>query len=96
MGPALSSALVELDYKAKARTAAAVQHFRDFCMRSRIEIRGTPCRTAGVSASGHEEDGPALNRIMFHARHNDLVVVGRAKRPNGLPADFLESLLVGC
>jgi nucleotide-binding universal stress UspA family protein len=96
MGRALSSALGELDHKAKARTAAAAQHFRDFCMRSRIEIRGTPCRTAGVTASWHEEDGPALNRIMFHARHNDLVVVGRAKKPNGLPADFLESLLVGC
>lgn len=96
MGRALSSALGELDHKAKARTAAAAQHFRDFCMRSTIEICGTPRRTAGVTASWHEEGGSALNRIMFHARHNDLVVVGRAKKPNGLPADFLESLLVGC
>jgi hypothetical protein len=96
MGRTLSSALGKLDHKAKARTAAAAQHFRDFCMRSRIEICGTPCRTAGVTASWQEEGGSALNRIMFHARHNDLVVVGRAKKPNGLPADFLESLLVGC
>jgi len=96
MGPALSSALAELDHKAKTRSAAAVQHFSDFCVRRRIEISGTPRRTAGVTASWHEEDGQALNRIMFRARHNDLVVVGRAKKPNGLPADFLESLLVGC
>jgi nucleotide-binding universal stress UspA family protein len=48
----------------------------------------------GVTASWHEGDGQALNRIMFRARHNDLVVVGRAQKPNGLPADFLESLLV--
>jgi hypothetical protein len=33
---------------------------------------------------------------MFHARRNDLVVVGRAKTANGLPADFLEQLLMGC
>jgi nucleotide-binding universal stress UspA family protein len=96
MGRALSSALGELDHKAKIRSAAAVQHFRDFCMRSRIEICGTPRRTTGVTASWHEEDGQALNRIMYRARHNDLVVVGRAKKPNGLPTDFLESLLVGC
>src|SRR5215467_3048861 len=95
MGPALSSALGELDHKAKIRSAAAVQHFHDFCMRSRIEISDTPRRAGGVTASWCEADGKALNRIMFHARHNDLVVVGRAKKPNGLPRDFLESLVVG-
>jgi nucleotide-binding universal stress UspA family protein len=96
MGQALSSVLAELDHKSKTRSAAAAQHFREFCMRSRVEISGTPCGAAGVTASWHEEDGQALKRITFHARHNDLVVVGRAKKPNGLPADFLESLLVGC
>jgi nucleotide-binding universal stress UspA family protein len=96
MGPALSSALDELDHKAKIRSDAAVQHFRHFCMRSMIEISGTPGRTAGITASWQEEGGQALNRITFHARHNDLVVVGRAKKPNGLPHDFLESLVVGC
>jgi hypothetical protein len=96
MGRALSSALGELDHKAKIRSGAPVQHFNDFCMRSRIEICETPRRTEGVTASWHEEQGQALNRIIFHARHNDLVVVGRAKKPNGLPADFVESLLVGC
>jgi nucleotide-binding universal stress UspA family protein len=96
MGPALSSALEKLDHKAKIRTAAAVEHFREFCLRSMIEIWEAPRRTAGVTASWQEEDGQALNRITFHARHNDLVVVGRAKKPNGLPTDFLESLVVGC
>jgi nucleotide-binding universal stress UspA family protein len=33
---------------------------------------------------------------MFHARHSDLIVVGRSHRPNGLPPDFLERLLLGC
>jgi hypothetical protein len=96
MGPALSSALGALDQQAKTRSAAAIQHLRNFCMRSSIAICGTPRRTTGVTASWQEEDGQALNRITFHARHNDLVVVGRAKKPNGLPPDFLESLVVGC
>jgi nucleotide-binding universal stress UspA family protein len=96
MGPALANALRNLDAKAQTRSATAAQHFRDFCARSDIEICDAPDRTEGVTASWHEEDGHALKRIMFRARHNDLVVVGRAKTANGLPADFLEQLLMGC
>jgi nucleotide-binding universal stress UspA family protein len=96
MGPALANALRDLDAKAKTRSATAAQHFRDFCARSDIEICDAPDHTKGVTASWHEENGHALKRIMFRARHNDLVVVGRAKTANGLPADFLEQLLMGC
>jgi nucleotide-binding universal stress UspA family protein len=96
MGPALSGALKELDRKAATRSATAAQHFRDLCAQSRIEICDAPGNAQGVTASWHEADGHALRRIMFGARHSDLVVVGRAKKPNGLPADYLEQLLVGC
>jgi nucleotide-binding universal stress UspA family protein len=96
MGPALSNALRELDAKAQTRSMVAAQHFRDFCKESMVEICDTPGSTKGVTASWHEEDGYALEQILFRARHNDLVVVGRAKAANGLPADFLERLLVGC
>jgi nucleotide-binding universal stress UspA family protein len=96
MGPALSNALRDLDAKAQTRSATAAQHFRDFCTGSGIEICDAPDRAKGVTASWHEEDGHALKRIMFRARHNDLVVVGRARTANGLPADFLEQLLMGC
>jgi nucleotide-binding universal stress UspA family protein len=96
MGPALANVLRDLDVKAQTRSATAAQNFRDFCARSDIEICDAPDHTKGVTASWHEEDGHALKRIMFRARHNDLVVVGRAKTANGLPADFLEQLLMGC
>jgi nucleotide-binding universal stress UspA family protein len=96
MGPALSNALRDLDAQAKTRSAVAAQHFRDFCARSTVEICDVPGSAKGVTASWQAEDGHALRRIMFHARHNDLVVVGRAKTANGLPADFLEELLLGC
>jgi nucleotide-binding universal stress UspA family protein len=96
MGPALANALRDLDVKAQTRSATAAQHFRDFCARSGIEICDAPDHTKGVTASWHQEDGYALKRIMFRARHNDLIVVGRAKTANGLPADFLEQLLMGC
>jgi hypothetical protein len=96
MGPALSNALRDFEAQAKARSAAAAQHFRDFCLRSSVEICDVPASAKGVTASWQAEGGHALRRIMFHARHNDLVVVGRAKTANGLPADFLEELLLGC
>jgi nucleotide-binding universal stress UspA family protein len=96
MGPALSNALRDFDAQAKARSAVAAQHFSDFCMRSTVEICDVPGSAEGVTASWQAEDGHALRRIMFHARHNDLVVVGRARTANGLPADFLEELLLGC
>jgi nucleotide-binding universal stress UspA family protein len=96
MGPALRNAMRELDTKAQTRSELAARHFREFCAKAMVEIRDAPERTNGVTASWRDEDGSALPRILFHARHHDLVVVGRAKSANGLPADFLEQLLVGC
>jgi nucleotide-binding universal stress UspA family protein len=94
MGPALSGALERLQHDADTRSATAAQHFREFCARSSVEICDKPADGKRVTASWHEEFGDALNRIISHARHSDLVVVGRAKRPNGLTADIIEQLLV--
>jgi nucleotide-binding universal stress UspA family protein len=96
MGPALSNALKDLDTAARTRSVAAAQHFRNFCLRSKIEICDAPERSKGVTASWHEEEGRALKRIILRARHNDLVVIGRARKANGLPIDFIEELLIGC
>jgi nucleotide-binding universal stress UspA family protein len=96
MGPALSNALRDLDAKAQTRSTLAARHFRDFCTRSMVDICDTPDRGRGVTASWHQEEGHALKRIIFHARHSDLVIAGRAKSANGLPTDFLEQLLLGC
>ncbi len=95
-GPALSSALAELDAAAAARSANAVAHVREFCARAHIDMRDTPAPSDHVTASCQVEESGAVWRIMFQARHHDLVVVGRATKPNGLPVDFLEELLLGC
>jgi nucleotide-binding universal stress UspA family protein len=95
IGPALSNALKDLDAAARTRLATAAQHFYDFCRQSKIEICDAPAPTKGVTASWHEEEGRALKRLLLRARHNDLVVVGRARRANGLPTDFMEELLIG-
>lgn len=95
-GPALRDALEQLETQNRDRCAAAVEHIHDFCTRSQIQLCDAPDRSQAVTASCREEEGSALERVLFHARHNDLVVVGRASKPNGLPPDFLEHLLMGC
>ena len=93
MGPALSNALKELDQNATTRSATAFRHFREFCERSSIAVCDAPTHCTGVTASWHEQPGEALKRIMFCARHSDLVVVGRASKANGMTTDFVEHLL---
>jgi nucleotide-binding universal stress UspA family protein len=95
-GPSLSNALQELDAQAKDRSKKAAEHVRTFCARSDIAICDTPAPSDRVTASWHEERNDALERVIFHARHKELVVLARAKRPNGLPADFLQRLLLDC
>jgi nucleotide-binding universal stress UspA family protein len=96
MGSALSNALKDLDVAGRTRSAAAAQHFRDFCRQSKIDVCDVPAPSQGVTASWHEEKGRAFKRLLSRARHNDLVVIGRAKKANGLPTDFIEELLIGC
>jgi nucleotide-binding universal stress UspA family protein len=96
MGPALSNALAALETSADAHSAAAARHVAEFCARSKIEMRDTPDGGEFVTASWSAETGDALDQILFRARHHDLVVVGRAARPHGLPHDFIEQLLLGC
>src|SRR5450631_2065729 len=93
-GPALREALQHLETQCLDRSTAAVQHVLDFCELFKIEFSDAPCRSQAVTASCREEKGAALERVMFHARHSDLVVMGRSHKPNGLPADFLELLLL--
>ena len=95
-GPGLSNALEQLAAQAQARSTKAEEHVRAFCARTGIVISDTPTPSDLVTASWQEEKNDALERVIYHARHNDLIVVARAKRSNGLPSDFLERLLLDC
>jgi nucleotide-binding universal stress UspA family protein len=102
MGPALHEALIELQTKSETFSRAAADNVRELCARSMVELRGGPPEAnrppdaAGVTASFREETDNALERLTFHARHNDLVVMGRAKQTQGLPKDTLEHLILRC
>jgi nucleotide-binding universal stress UspA family protein len=93
-GPALVDALGRLENDAERRSAAFVDHVRAFCTRFNITMQDVPGPASGVTASVLEESNDAARRLIGHARHHDLVVMARAKRPNGLPPDFIETLLL--
>ncbi len=95
-GAALVDALGQLQTQAEMRSAGAARHVREFCAQSGVDIVDVPRVSHAVTASWREESDDARRRLMFHARHSDLVVMGRAKRPNGLPPDLLELLLQDC
>jgi nucleotide-binding universal stress UspA family protein len=42
------------------------------------------------------DEGEPIERLLFHARHHDLIVMARAAGLDGLPPDRLETLLLGC
>ena len=95
-GTALHAAFSDLREEAKTRSAAALHHFEALCETELIEIAIHPDQTTTdvVSASWCEEHDYAVARITQCARHNDLVVIGRPSRANGLPIDLVERLLV--
>ncbi len=93
-GPAIAHALARLETEAKARSLAAARDVAEACARAQIDMTNEPHPTDAVTASWQEENGNALERLIFHARHSDLTVMARARRPDGLPAERLETLLV--
>ena len=96
-GAALVDALARLETDADRRSAAFGDHVRAFCTRFDIPLRDGPANDLmanGVTASMLEEADDAARRLIGLARQHDLVVLGRAKRPNGLPPDFIETLLL--
>jgi nucleotide-binding universal stress UspA family protein len=96
MGHGLRNALDQLETKAKTFSQVAAEHVREFCAGSQIEICDTPANGKNVTASFREEKDAAIERLTLHARHSDLVVLGRARQTQGLAADTLEHLVLNC
>jgi nucleotide-binding universal stress UspA family protein len=95
-GQALRNTLSDLTQQADERTAAAARNVREFCARYNIEMCSERGTAEAVTARWVQEDADALERLMFHARHNDLVVMARPTKSDGLPRGRIESLLMAC
>ncbi|MBS0518475.1 MAG: universal stress protein [Proteobacteria bacterium] len=97
-GSGLQTVLSDLEEQAARRSRAALHHFEELCEREVLDIavRPSDLGRSTLSATWSEERGDAMAKVMRCARHNDLVVVGRHTRSNGLPPDLAERLLVEC
>jgi nucleotide-binding universal stress UspA family protein len=93
-GPGLRNAIDRQERESRARFRAGNQHFRDFCKRHKLKVTDAPGWSLRVSASWHEEPGHEEEPFVTRARAHDLVVMARPTRPNGLPPDLLQLLLL--
>ena len=89
-GAAMREMLQHLETECIMRTAVARDNFALFCELHRLSITDQPRPDGGVSASWREEMGEANRRLVFCARHYDLIVLARPTGPNGLPPDCLK------
>ncbi len=97
VGSAIGDALNDLTSKAHKFSNVAKEHFSEFCARSKIEIRDdAPTNGKNVTARFREENDTTIERLIFHVRHSDLVVLGRARQTQGLSPETLEHLIRNC
>ena len=73
----------QVETKAKTFSEFAADDVREFCAGSKMDICDTPTVGKNVTASFREEKDAAIERLTFHARHSDLVVLGRARQTQG-------------
>jgi len=95
IGEALAGALEDLRIRADDLAARASAHCREFCEFNEVRIRTEPATPGSVTASWTEETRGALERLMFHARHCDVMVLGRPRHRDFMPLGMIESLLMG-
>ena len=93
---ALPAALQNLDETQRALATDAARHVHTFCERQGIPVRNAPGLETSVSASWRQEVDHPESRLLLHARHCDLVVLGRRRHPDLLPRTLIEHLLLGC
>lgn len=72
--------------------AGAVRHFQELCQTHNVPVLQAPQESAALSASWTEETEPG--RLLFHARHSDLVVLGRPHNRDYMPGGLIESILL--
>jgi nucleotide-binding universal stress UspA family protein len=96
VGAAIPAALQVLSEEAEHLSETARAHFTAFCIQHEVKVRETPEHALSVSSSFLEEQDYARDRLIFHARHSDLVVLGRPSHIDYLPSCLIEDVLMEC
>jgi nucleotide-binding universal stress UspA family protein len=95
-GAAMTEALKHLRQREAAFSTGATQHFEAFCEANEIPIIARPAAVGDGAMSAHfeQETDVAEARLISHARHSDLIVLGRPSGPGVLPLNLIEMLLL--
>ena len=93
-GPVICDALDSLRQQGDHLSAGAHGHFDEFCRVHKVEMRDIPGTAEGVTASFSEESDEPLACFLSHARHSDLIVLGRRHNRDHLPPGLIETLLL--
>jgi len=92
--PAYSRELERLREQGDQLAGGARKHFEKFCSAQKVEIRDKPGVVEAVTASFSEEGDEPVKRLLSHARHCDLIVLGRRHHRDHLPSGLIETLLM--
>lgn len=91
--PAMGDVLGHLALEQANLSASAANYVRHFCHEHGIALSDKRSGTGALSADWLEENAAEPARLLFHARHMDLTVLGRAQHDDCMPATLLEQVL---
>jgi len=94
-GESTRDAIDHLKRQQSNLSTSATNYVHQFCRDHGIDCCSEPMETSVVSATCIEESGPAVPTLLFHARHCDLTVLGRAQHVDCMPDDLIDQLLMG-
>ncbi|MBS0421230.1 MAG: universal stress protein [Proteobacteria bacterium] len=93
IGPAIGATLSHFEKRGKTLATEAARHVRDFCETHDIPVVDEPVTATGLSASCVEELNYPEQRLLLHARHSDVTVLGRKHTLDLMPQDMIGQLL---
>lgn len=86
---------INLERNQTYQSAKALDHVTAFCSTHEIALCVTPSISRSVTAEIVEEIDHAETRLLAHARHSDLLILGRPHHPDLMQYDLIETLLLG-
>lgn len=95
IGAAVGATLSHFEARDRSLTSDAVHHFQDFCERHDVPVLEAPMAAQSLSAAWTEELNYPEERLLFHARHSDLTVLGRQHTLDLMPEGMIGQLLRG-
>lgn len=94
VGGAIAPTLALVDEQIEQQSRDARATFAEICRRKGVALVDDPIRSSSVTATWHSARDDLAN-LSYHARHADLIVMGRPRSNNGFARSHIELVLAG-